>query len=116
MKQKVLSLIFAIGMIGMIITSPIPEAQVSLSEDYMPRFPSYDWSQEDDIALATVAANTEGSNREKQEAIISVLDSVWSEKNSIPEVVNIKYKNPKEPTEQDFHLVYQVIWGNWAED
>jgi hypothetical protein len=114
MKHTILSLALAIGVGYIVISAPIPD-RIITTETYEPRFPEYHWSDEENIALATVAANTEGSDYNKQEAIISVLDSILSKNNSIPKVVSIKYINPKEPTEQDFDLVYKTIWGNLIE-
>lgn len=81
-------------------------------------FPSYDWGSEDEEILAYISANTDGTDRDKQQAIIDCLDYVWNANHhfDIPEYASAKYKFYIEPTQHDYELVRLVKKGQWATD
>lgn len=41
-------------------------------------FPSYDWGSEEEEVLAYISANTNGTDKDKQQAVIDCLDYVWN--------------------------------------
>lgn len=82
----------------------------------MQKFPSYDWGSEDATALASISANTLGSDKKKQEAIIYALDRVWYHDNiSLSDWAYGHYELYNNPTDRDYELVNMVIFGEWAE-
>lgn len=86
----------------------------SVEVETMQRFPSYDWDAEDNRMLAYVAANTPGSEVNKQKAILCVLDVVWETGTSITTYVERNYELYNQPTTRDYELVQMVIFGEWA--
>ena len=103
-------IIFAFGL--WLFCKPNPDS------DKMQIFPSYDWGSEDEEFLAYIAANTNGSDRNKQQAIIDCLDYVWNANHhfDIPQYASAKYKFYIEPTKHDYELVNLVKKGEWATD
>lgn len=93
-----------------------PMIQKTYFDNGMQKFPSYDLGSEDVHTLAAVAANSCGTDKDKQEAIIFVLDQVWYNSNlSLCDWVYRNYELYNEPTEHDYMLVNMVIFGEWAE-
>ena len=95
----------------------IVEMEPTTKEDpRIPKYPSYDWDYDEAKLLAMIAANTNGTDYEKQQAVILCLNTVWGAHGKI----NItKYFNKifdcdpeiKEPTEADYLIVQMVIDG-----
>lgn len=81
-------------------------------------FPSYDWGSEEEEVLAYISANTEGTDKDKQQAVIDCLDYVWNANHhfDIPEYASAKYKFYVEPTQHDYELIRLVKKGQWATD
>lgn len=81
-------------------------------------FPSYDWGSEEEKVLAYISANTDGTDKDKQQAIIDCLDYVWNANHhfGISEYASAKYKFYIEPTPHDYELVRLVKKGQWATD
>ena len=119
MKKKyvVLLIIVAILCVAGTIATVISHHQYEANHQLEPmkRFESYDWSCEDNKMLAAVAANTAGSDIQKQQAIIEVLTHVWEEPSPIIPWVERHYELYNEPTAHDFYLVDLVVRGEWAE-
>lgn len=83
-----------------------------------PSYPSCDWGYEESYYLAVAAANIDGSPREKEQEIISVLDAVWYEKIyvSIEDYVKEIY-DEIEPEPIDFAVldcVKEKVWYDEA--
>ena len=73
-------------------------------------FPSYDWGSEEEEVLAYISANTNGTDKDKQQAVIDCLDYVWDVNHhfNISEYASAKYKFYVEPTQHDYELVRLV--------
>ena len=68
--------------------------------------------------LAYISANTNGTDKDKQQAVIDCLDYVWDANHhyNISEYASAKYKFYVEPTQHDYELVRLVKQGQWATD
>lgn len=95
----------------------IVEMEPTTKEDpRIPKYPSYDWDYDEAKLLAMIAANTNGTDYEKQQAVILCLNTVWGThgKINITEYFNEIFDcDPeiKEPTEADYLIVQMVIDG-----
>lgn len=87
------------------------------AEDKMQVFPSYDWGAEDEEIMAYIAANTDGTDKQKQLAVINCLDYMWEYKKSAEDYVH--YEDMRfytEPSKHDYELVDLIPKQQWAED
>lgn len=82
----------------------------------IPKYPSYDWDYDEGRLLAMIAANTDGTDYTKQQAVITCLNTVWGThgKITITEYFNEIFDctpEIKDPTDADYIIVQMVIDG-----
>lgn len=116
-KQSIINALFGI-MIMFCFGNIIYNYQVIAREQSeMQIFPSYDWGEEDNTIMAYLCANTNGTDREKQQSVIDCLDHMWKYNCSAEDYVNyLAVKFYKEPTSHDYELIQLIIQHKWADE